>query len=67
MQFTGSESKRAINLKEHDLVFVDAPAVFEGITFTYEDTRCDHGEQRFETLGLLGRYPGFNSSRGDRR
>jgi uncharacterized protein len=34
MRFTWSERKRAINLKEHGLDFVDAPRVFEGLTFT---------------------------------
>jgi len=53
MRFTWSERKRAINLKEHGLDFVDAPRVFEGFTFTFEDDRFAYGEQRFETLGLL--------------
>ena len=53
MRFTWSERKRGINLKDHGLDFVDAPRVFEGLTFTYEDDRFDYGEQRFVTLGLL--------------
>lgn len=57
MRFTWSERKRAINLKDHDLDFVDAPRVFEGLTFTYEDDRFDYGEQRFITLGLLAGVP----------
>ena len=28
-------------------------AVFAGVTFTFEDGRFNHGEQRFVTLGLL--------------
>jgi addiction module HigA family antidote len=41
MRFTWSERKRAINFKEHDLDFTDAPRVFEGLTFSYEDDhRC---------------------------
>ena len=39
MRFTWSERKRSINLKEHGLDFVDAPRVFEGLTYTYEDDR----------------------------
>ena len=42
-----------INLKEHGLDFVDAPRVFEGPTFTFEDDRLAYDEQRFVTLGLL--------------
>ena len=57
MRFTWSERKRAINLREHGLDFLDAPRVFEGLTFTYEDDRFAYGEQRFITLGLLAGVP----------
>ena len=57
MQFTWSERKRAVSLKEHGLDFVDAPSVFVGFTFTFADARFAYGEQRFETLGLLAGVP----------
>ena len=57
MEFTWSERKRAVNLREHGLDFVDARLVFEGLTFTYEDARFEYGEQRFVTLGLLAGVP----------
>jgi uncharacterized protein len=57
MRFTWSERKRAINLKDHCLDFIDAARVFEGVTYTFEDARFDYGEQRFETLGLLAGVP----------
>ena len=57
MQFTWSERKRASNIKDHGLDFVDALSVFDGFTFTYEDSRHAYGEQRFETLGLLAGVP----------
>ena len=57
MRFTWSERKRAVNLREHGLDFVDAPRVFEGLTYTYEDDRFAYGEQRFITLGLLAGVP----------
>jgi hypothetical protein len=57
MLFTWSERKRSINLREHHLDFIDAPRVFEGVTFTYEDDRFPYGEQRFVTLGLLAGVP----------
>ena len=57
MRFTWSERKRSINLKEHGLDFIDAPRVFEGLTFTYQDDRFAYGEQRFITLGLLAGVP----------
>ena len=57
MEFTWSETKRTANLKAHGLDFVDAPRVFEGVTFTFEDDRFSYGEQRFVTLGLLAGVP----------
>jgi hypothetical protein len=53
MRFDWNEKKRLSNLKRHGLDFVDAPSVFKGYTFTYEDDRFDYDEQRFVTLGLL--------------
>ena len=41
MEFTWSEAKRAANLKTHGLDFADAPLVFEGVTFTFEDDRFE--------------------------
>lgn len=57
MRFTGSERKRSINLKEHGLDFVDAPRVFEALSYTYEHDRFAYGEQRYVTLGLLAGVP----------
>ena len=57
MDFSWSERKRALNLKEHGLDFVDAPRVFESVTYTFEDDRFAYGEQRFITLGLLAGIP----------
>jgi hypothetical protein len=57
MEFTWSEAKRAANLKAHGLDFVDAPRVFEGVTFTFEDDRFSYSERRFVTLGLLAGVP----------
>ena len=53
MRFSWDERKRRLNLKEHGLDFVDAPRVFDGPTFTFEDDRFAYDEQRFVTLGLL--------------
>jgi uncharacterized protein len=53
MEFAWSEAKRAANIKAHGLDFVDAPRVFEGATYTFEEDRFCYGEQRFVTLGLL--------------
>ena len=53
MRFSWSEAKRQSNLTEHGLDCVDAPRVFEGVTYTFKDERFDYGEERFVTLGLL--------------
>ena len=53
MRFTWSEAKRALNIQQHGLDFVDAQRVFDGPTFTYEDDRFAYSEQRFVSLGLL--------------
>lgn len=57
MEFTWSKAKRSANLKAHGLDFVDAPRVFEGLTFTFGDDRFAYGEERFVTLGLLAGTP----------
>ena len=57
MEFTWSERKRSLNIKQHGLDFVDAPTVFAGATFTFEDDRFSYNEQRFVTLGLLAGIP----------
>jgi len=57
IEFTWSEVKRVANLKAHGLDFLDAPSVFDGVTFTFEDDRFSYGEQRFVTLGLLAGVP----------
>jgi hypothetical protein len=57
MRFSWTENKRIRNLQDHGLDFVDAPRVFEGTTFTFEDDRFSYGERRFVTLGLLAGVP----------
>lgn len=51
--FAWDEAKRRANLRKHGIDFVDAPKIFQGLTFTAEDDREVYGERRFLTLGLL--------------
>ena len=44
---------KADNLKKHGFDFADAEQVFNGPTFTVEDTRDYDGEQRFNSTGFL--------------
>jgi uncharacterized DUF497 family protein len=57
MRFTWNERKRKSNLRDHGLDFIDAEAVFAGLTFSYEDDRFEYGEFRLVTLGLLRGVP----------
>ena len=41
-----------MNLKQHGFDFVDAEAMFHGVTYTYEDARFSYAG-RFVTLGFL--------------
>lgn len=54
MRFTWDERKRKSNLRDHGFDFRDAPDVFEGLTYTFEDSRFDYNEQRLVTLGFVG-------------
>ena len=53
MKFTWTVAKRAANLKKHGFDFAHAEQVFNGPTFTVEDTRGYGGEQRFNSTGFL--------------
>jgi uncharacterized DUF497 family protein len=53
MYFEWDEQKNQINIRKHGLDFADAPTVFAGATFTFEDDRFDYREDRFITLGML--------------
>jgi uncharacterized DUF497 family protein len=57
MHYEWDEEKRKANLKSPGLDFVDAPKVFAGPTFTFEDDRFAYQEQRFVSLGLLENIP----------
>ena len=51
--FEWDEDKNQENIAKHGLKFEDAEHVFNGATFTFEDTRYDYSEPRFITFGLL--------------
>ena len=48
-----NEKKNAKNFARRGLKFEYAQTVFDGPTFTFEDTRFDYGERRLITFGLL--------------
>jgi uncharacterized protein len=53
----GQNAKDCSTMKRHGIDFVDAPAVFGGENFTFEDDRFSYNELRFVTLGLLAGIP----------
>ena len=48
------ENKRQINLKKHNIDLAECAAVFDYPMITKEDTRENYGEQRLQSLGMLG-------------
>jgi uncharacterized protein len=53
MAITFDPAKRDWTLAERGIDFLDAEAVFAGLTITLEDTRRDYGELRLITYGAL--------------
>ncbi len=53
MQISYDPAKRERTLHERELDFVDASAIFDGITVDIQDTRRDYGETRFVCYGML--------------
>jgi uncharacterized DUF497 family protein len=54
MKITFDPAKWERTLRERNLDFRDAPKVFAGPRFTFEDTRFSYPERRYITVGLLG-------------
>jgi uncharacterized DUF497 family protein len=53
VKITYDPAKSAANKVARGLDFAFAAVVFEGDTFTAEDSRRDYGERRFQTIGFL--------------
>ena len=53
MRITFDPAKRQAALDDRGLNFADAAIVFAGPTITFEDTRRDYGEPRYQTIGFL--------------
>ena len=45
--------KREKTLLERGLDFADSDKIFDGLHFIARDDRCDYGEERFITVGLV--------------
>lgn len=53
MRITFDPAKRERTLQERGLDFRDAPKLFVGPRYTFEDTRLAYPERRYITAGLL--------------
>ena len=53
MRITFDPAKRAATLESRGIDFADAKRVFAGETLDFPDERCDYGEVRMITVGLL--------------
>jgi uncharacterized DUF497 family protein len=53
VRITCDPAKRAATMRDRGLDFYDAVYVFDGTTFTFDDTRREYGETRRITVGFL--------------
>jgi uncharacterized protein len=53
MKIEFDQNKRDLTLQERGLDFARAGEILAGPVLTREDARCDYGERRFITFGLL--------------
>ena len=53
MSMTHDPKKRRSNKRKHGIDLADCHAAFDGPMVTREDTREDHAEQRFVSLGRV--------------
>lgn len=51
---TWDEKKRKGNIRDHGIDFAECKTIFDPPLITREDTRDAYGEQRLQSLGLLG-------------
>ena len=57
MFFEWDENKNQINLRKHDIDFVEAAKVFKDPNFIVSgDGRHDYGEARFQIIGAVDPY-----------
>ena len=53
MKITFDPAKRLATLEGRGVDFLDAPEVFTGVAFDFQDLRQEYGEVRMVTIGLL--------------
>lgn len=53
MEFEWDEDTRAANRKKHHVDILEAALIFENWTFQDADIRCDYGEVRYKSIGMV--------------
>lgn len=55
LKFVWDEDKRAANIAKHGVDFTEAVNFDFGSALLKQDTRFDYGEDRYQSLGLIGK------------
>ncbi len=57
MEFEWDHNKNQINIRKHDIDFIDAAKIFKDVNFIVnEDARRDYGETRYQIIGAVDPY-----------
>ena len=57
MEFEWDENKNQINIRKHEIDFLDASKVFDDPNFIVnEDTRHDYDEARYQVIGNINAH-----------
>jgi len=54
LPFAWDEAKRVLTIARRGVDFLDAAAIFDGLTLVRSDDRIDYGEQRMLAVGRVG-------------
>ncbi len=55
MEFEWDEAKNQANIRKHGVSFETARRIFESFVLTWLDDRRDYGEDRYISIGRIGR------------
>ncbi len=55
MEFEWDEAKNQTNIRKHGVSFETARRIFESSVLTWLDDRRDYGEDRYVSIGRVGR------------
>lgn len=53
MKYEWDEHKNRLNIRKHEIDFMDVPSMFQHPMVTFLDQRRDYGEERWVGIGIL--------------